>query len=107
MRESVRMHTGKRSFFTLIELLVTVSILVLLMSILLPALSRAKATANQIKCLNNLKQTGTAANMYIMDNLETLPNCETCSWDRLFAPYIHAAADPWPGYTGAYGYDTV
>lgn len=61
------MKTRARGF-TLIELLVVVAIISLLMSILLPALSRARESARDIKCLNNLKQIGTYMLIYVNEN---------------------------------------
>jgi len=62
--------------FTLIELLVVIAIIGLLSSLLLPAITRAKAKAKETACLNNLKQIGIAVVLYADDNKGFLPDAE-------------------------------
>ncbi len=70
MRKTV---THRRSTFTLIELLVVVAIIALLVSILLPALGRAREQAKSIKCLSNLRTLGQGIMLYVAAERDVLP----------------------------------
>jgi len=64
---------NRRPAFTLIEVLVVVAIIALLVSILLPSLSRAKAQARMVNCQSNIRQVMMAFLVYATENRNCLP----------------------------------
>jgi len=81
------MRGGFAAAFTLIEPLVVLAIIAILASLLLPTLSRAKAKAQAIVCLNNLQQLTLGWKMYTEDNNDVLvPNNPPRMWDSRGKP---------------------
>ncbi len=81
-----------RKAFTLIELLVVIAIIAVLMGILMPALSRVKAQAQEVSCRANLRQYGVVQNLYLADNDALYPS----AWNSLVEN-----EHPVPGYQRA------
>jgi prepilin-type N-terminal cleavage/methylation domain-containing protein/prepilin-type processing-associated H-X9-DG protein len=79
--------------FTLVELLVVIAVIAVLAAILFPVFAQAREKARQTTCLSNLRQIGTAAQMYAQDYDERFPGTELGQgdgeyhWIEMLAPY--------------------
>ena len=65
----------RRRAFTLVELLIVVGLIAVLLSLLLPAVNRARQMAAQAGCAGNMRQIGMALTLYAQDNDGFFPRC--------------------------------
>jgi prepilin-type N-terminal cleavage/methylation domain-containing protein len=82
LRKTVDVQRRRRFGFTLVELLVVIGIIALLISILLPALNRAREAARRTKCLANLRSIGQLIHMYAVAAKGQIPigSSGTTTW---------------------------
>jgi len=89
---AIRPRRSPPGGFTLLELLVVMSIISLLMTILLPALSHARDRSRDLKCRSNLHQIGLAIGQYSADWFDIVPREGIAPWYDGFSGYEYI---PW------------
>ena len=96
----VRRVLGRSAGFTLVELLVVIGIIALLISILLPALNKARPQGQMIKCLSNIRSMQMAVTMYANENKQYVPAVnwgnESTVNGKVQAGWLYKTGGPWP-----------
>ncbi len=98
------MKTKKRLEFTLIELLVVIAIISILMSLLLPGLSKAKEMGRRSLCSGNMKQIYLGAINYAMDYNSTLPRSSIYTYTSLGVHSSDSSMENEPSGSGKTGW---
>ncbi len=88
---------NNRRAFSLVELLLVMAIIGLLFGLTMPAVQRARESANAASCLHNLGQIGKAIHLYADDNKQYLPagrlDNGSATWAVLIFPYVERQAE--------------
>ena len=94
----MRRSNDRKSAFTLIELLVVIAIIALLISLLVPSLSRAKDLVKKVSCASNVRNIGLAVMQYTIDYNGWLPRQtdDDGKWNFMY----YQQFGPYAGYEG-------
>jgi prepilin-type N-terminal cleavage/methylation domain-containing protein/prepilin-type processing-associated H-X9-DG protein len=87
LKSQRRDHRSARRAFTLTELLVVIGLIAVLISLLLPVLSRVRASANAAACLSNLRQMNIAWTSYLIESRGRLPEFVSANPANPSIPY--------------------
>ena len=85
---------GNRIRFTLIELLVVIAIIAILAGMLLPALNKARKSAYNANCINNMKSLCIGSNLYSEDHSDYIPTSQADKYEKI--------EKLWPGLVNEY-----
>jgi type II secretory pathway pseudopilin PulG len=88
-----RIHHPHHRAFTITELCIAVGIIAILLALLFPALVKARSAQRSTACIANLRQIGTAFQLYAQDNSFRMPvpALANKSWEQMLAPYCRGA----------------
>ncbi len=99
-----RMTMQKKNGFTLVEMLLVVALIVLLISLLLPALGKGRSMAQRTVCANQMRQWGAGFTLYAADNAKFFPENRDGLHFAWGGPTVQRF---WADYLQAYDKDNV
>jgi len=84
-------RTDSAAAFTLVELLVVIAVVAILIVLVFPAVTRVRASADQVACSSNMRQLFSVASLYAADNNGAIPPSRTGWGSGQYWPWIYSA----------------